>query len=80
MTFRPLEGYVKPIRLRNLLSNKPKIADTKLYNFNKPLPLTTNHYKYGINLQPIYSNNSISHFIKPNYLGDEFSIISENNI
>lgn len=70
--FKLVDGKVNPIILRNLLLNKPKVANTKLYNFDKPLPLTLNHSKYGVLLQAIFSReNVISHFIKPNYLGEE---------
>jgi len=68
LTFNVVDTNIKPITLRSLSINKTNMADTKLYNFNKPLPLTIDHRQYGIPLTPCFSSDIITHFLKHHHL------------
>lgn len=82
-TFKVVDGprFIKPITLRNLSINQTKLARTKLYNFNKPLPLTCDIRKYGLPLTPHFTKEKIiSHFSNPNYLDGVFKDFGNNYI
>ncbi len=72
LVFKEWSGETKALSVKNLSKYNIKSADTKIYNFNKPLPLTTDERRYGTRLTPSFTEtNLISHFTLPGYLGGE---------
>jgi hypothetical protein len=70
ITFKVYDSEINPISLKELALYKMVIGKDSLYVFNKPLPLTVDHRKYGVTLTPNFDSNGIITYLQlPNNLG-----------